>query len=120
LHEGETIEEGLKRESFEEAGINLREIEKVGIIDFAFIGDPKILEVHIFKCTGFEGEPMETEEMKPQWFSDKSIPYETMWPDDKFWLPILLEGKKFQGKFTFDNLDSTKIINHSLGVVDKL
>lgn len=120
LLEDETIEEALKRESFEEAGIKLQETEKVGIIDFEFEDDPKILEVNIFRCTSFEGSPTETEEMKPEWFSINAIPYETMWPDDKFWLPLLLDGKKFRGKFVFDNLNSTNIINHNLEIIDKL
>jgi hypothetical protein len=25
-----------------------------------------------------------------------------MWPDDIYWLPLLLKGKKFKGKFLFD------------------
>lgn len=118
LHEGETIEEGLKREAFEEAGIALQKMERIGIIDFEFEGDPKIMEVHIFKVRSFTGEPIETEEMKPEWFSIDKIPFETMWPDDKFWLPLLLEGKKFKGKFVFDK--NTEIIKQKLEIVEKL
>jgi 8-oxo-dGTP diphosphatase/2-hydroxy-dATP diphosphatase len=118
LHEGESIEDGLKRESLEEAGIKLQEIKKIGIIDFEFEGDPKILEVHIFKCAKFEGEPVETEEMRPKWFPIDKIPYNTMWPDDKFWLPLLLEGKKFRGKFVFGK--DTVILKHNLEVVEDL
>ena len=118
MHEGETIEEGLKRESLEEAGIRLSEIEKSGIIDFEFEGDPKILEVHIFKVKSFEGVPVETEEMMPQWFPINEIPYDTMWPDDRFWLPMLLRGDKFKGKFVFGK--DTAILKHNLEVVTDL
>ena len=118
LHEGEAIEDGLRRESLEEAGIKLQETEEVGIIDFEFEGDPKILEVHIFKCAKFEGEPVETEEMKPEWFSIDKIPYDFMWPDDRFWLPLLLEGKKFKGKFIFDK--DTAILSYSLEIIGAL
>ena len=111
LHAGETIEEALKRETFEEARIHISDTEQMGMIDFEFKGDPKILEVHIFKCTSFKGEPMETEEMKPEWFSIDAIPYGTMWPDDKFWLPLLLGGEKFRGKFVFDNLNKINCSN---------
>jgi 8-oxo-dGTP diphosphatase / 2-hydroxy-dATP diphosphatase len=118
LQESETIEEALKRESFEEAGIIISKTEKMGIIDFEFKGDPEILEVHIFKCTDFEDKPLETEEMKPEWFSIDKIPYDSMWPDDKFWLPLLLEDKKFKGKFVFDK--DTNILDHNLEVIETI
>lgn len=40
-----------------------------------------------------------SEEMKPEWFSYDSIPYDTMWPDDRYWIPIMLAGKHFIGRF---------------------
>ena len=57
------------------------------------------MEVHVFSVTQFEGEPVETNEMRPQWFLHKEIPYAKMWPDDVHWLPLLLEGKNFNGTF---------------------
>src|SRR3989338_578814 len=65
LQEGEAIEEAAKRELMEEVGIEPLSMKKVGVIDFEFKNDPKILEVHIFKVLDFKGEPYETEEMKP-------------------------------------------------------
>lgn len=43
--------------------------------------------------------------MKPQWFEIDKIPFESMWPDDPFWLPQVLSGKKIQAKFTFGDKD---------------
>ena len=40
--------------------------------------------------------------MKPRWFNINEIPYEEMWPDDQYWLPLLLNGKLFRGKFEFN------------------
>ena len=99
---GEEIEEAAKRELEEESGIVPDGIRKVGVIDFEFQNDSKILEVHIFHTDVFSGEPIETEEMRPQWFSKDVIPFNEMWSDDIHWLPILLKGKKFKGKFLFD------------------
>ena len=98
---GETIEEAARREIREEAGMEVDMLEKVGIIDFEFKGDPEILEVHLFRSTSFSGNPVETEEMKPQWFDVDKIPFENMWPDDQYWFPFFLAGKKFKGKFLF-------------------
>ena len=49
--------------------------------------------------------------MRPQWFSSREdtesaglppIPYDQMWPDDVFWLPMLLAKKPFIGRADFD------------------
>lgn len=106
LASGETIEQAAKREIKEEADIEVTDLEEMGIIDFEFISNPEILEVHIFKATNFLGEPKETEEMKPEWFEINHIPYKEMWPDDIYWLPLFLKGQKFKGKFTFDQNDT--------------
>lgn len=102
---GETIEDAAKREVQEEAGIEVENLNKVGIIEFEFKGNPEILEVHIFKTGDFSGEITESEEMKPQWFDVNKIPFDSMWPDDIFWLSLFLADKKFRGKFLFDEAD---------------
>ena len=101
----ETIEESLMREVEEEAGIKLEKIKKVGYMEFEFEKNGEIIEVHVFKSDSFTGEPMESEEMKPQWFHVEEIPFGEMWPDDKFWMPLLLGDKKFKGKFLFGESD---------------
>ena len=53
--------------------------------------------------------------MRPQWYEEDKIPFESMWPDDKFWFPMFLEGKKFQGKFLFGEGDS--VIEYELNEV---
>lgn len=105
VQNGETIEDATKRELREEAGIDVEFLEKVGIIDFEFRGDPVILQVHIFKSNNFSGEPKESEEMKPQWWHIDEIPFKEMWPDDMYWMPLFLNGKKFKGKFLFGGSD---------------
>ncbi len=105
LQEGESLEDAAKREVFEEVGMEIKSLEKVGVIDFSWNHKPDILEVHIFEAKEFNGEPQESEEMKPEWFSLDKIPYEKMWSDDKYWLPLFLAGKKFRGEFLFDEKD---------------
>lgn len=106
VHEGESIKDAARRETQEEAGITLGEIDEVGTLDFEFQGDPQVLEVHVFQVIEFSGTPVETEEMKPQWFEMSEIPYQSMWPDDIYWLPLFLEGKKFKGRFLFGKWDT--------------
>ncbi len=96
----------------------------MGVLDFAFQADGLELEVHIFTITDFVGEPVETEEMRPQWFSIDAIPYTEMWPDDEYWFPLLLAGKRFKGTFLLDqpsSLDySAKIVSQELHEVEVL
>jgi len=99
---GESIEDATKREMQEESGVEIENLDKVGIMEFEFKGNPEIIEVHVFKSENFEGEIIESEEMKPQWFHVDEIPFKEMWPDDLYWMPLFLKGKKFKGKFLFD------------------
>ncbi len=105
VDDGETIEDAARREIQEEAGISVNALNKVGIIDFEFQGNPEIMQVHIFKADNFSGEIAESDEMRPKWFQIDEIPFAKMWPDDIHWLPLFLSGKKFKGKFFYGGAD---------------
>lgn len=95
---GETIEQAAIRETQEEAGITPTKMELVGKLNFKFQdGVSEEMEVSVFSVTDFDGIPSETEEMRPHWFNKSEIPYDKMWADDKYWLPLLFAGKKFKG-----------------------
>jgi len=117
VEEGEDIEDAARRELVEEAGIEAPVMEKMGILEFEFHGDSEVSEVHIFKATDHEGEIVETDEMRPEWFHTDHIPYEDMWQDHILWLPLLLEDKKFVGKVYFDK--DQNILNHSILEIDE-
>jgi len=53
-----------------------------------------------------------TDEMRPAWFSESEIPYDSMWEDDRYWLPQLLAGKKIQAEFTLDG--DNKVVQQAL------
>lgn len=108
----ETIIEGAVRELKEEANIKAQKIKEAGVLIFKFQGNPELLEVHIFGVEQFKGKPTESEEMKPQWFSINEIPFEDMWPDDKYWFPSFLEGKNFKGRVLFNKLNA--IVSHTI------
>jgi hypothetical protein len=54
--------------------------------------------VHVYETWDFSGEPAESGEMRPEWFLERDIPYDRMWPDDIHWLPLVLEGKSVLGR----------------------
>lgn len=97
---GETPLECAVRETREELGIEALEPVKMGELSFAMSDYPDIL-CHVFLSRKFTGEPGETDEAKPLWRRVDEIPYERMWNDDIHWLPLLLEGRTFRGKFAF-------------------
>jgi len=70
------------------------------------------LRCHVYITETWEGEPEESEEMKPKWFALHEIPYNDMWDDDRIWLPQLLEGKTIKGTFHFDENDL--LIEHNI------
>lgn len=120
----ETIEGATKRELQEEVGVKDGVLTKVGTLEFSFEDREDTLEVHVFKLTAFEDNPVETEEMKPQWFLYDEIPFKDMWADDELWLPFLLDDKLFKGEFLFDRPAdkeySGKILEYKLDEVSVL
>ena len=121
LDAGETLEQALVRESIEEAGAKPLSWTAVGELDFvqdADTDDPWHMYVYAYISDEWEGEPAESEEMRPKWFHVEDIPYADMWDDDEFWLPYVLDGKKVVGEFTFDIDD--KLLTHEVEVVEEL
>lgn len=106
IEPGETIEQAVVRECQEEIGVTPLDFHKVAVHDFRFPDGSSDMMVHAYVCSKWQGEPVETEEMAPQWFKINAIPYEQMWQDDIIWLPQILNGKKLQCQFTFDNEDN--------------
>ncbi len=98
---GEAVDKATLREVEEEFGIKVTKLEKRGEISFILKKEDKHVLMHTFLTTEWEGEPVETEEMKPEWFDVDKIPYELMWKSDREWLPLILEGKKINAEFTY-------------------
>lgn len=82
------------------------------MIIFEFENDPQLLEVHVFRATKYTGTITESEEMRPQWWAVKEIPFALMWKDDQMWFPLMLEGKPFCAYFVFRDHDT--ILTYSL------
>lgn len=90
-----SILDAAVRETKEEIGVEVKNPKKVGLFHFKFAGkDEWSQDVSLFITDEWLGEPKESEEMAPKWFSFNEIPYKSMWPDDIHWLPHVLMGKK--------------------------
>lgn len=118
LELNETPEMAMIRETQEEIFVTPTEYIKVGIIEFSeyIKGLKKNIAFHLFVATAWDGEPQESDEMKPQWFDIDKIPYDKMFKDDKYWMPYVLEGKKINGFFEFD--ENWNLLSHKIETVD--
>lgn len=104
IEKGETPEESALREIREEADIVPRHIERWGRIDF-YRGSrrKKFGDAYLFVVDRFSGSPTSGEEGEVRWFQYGKIPYEKMWDDDRYWLPLLLQGYRFDMEFVYDS-----------------
>jgi mutator protein MutT len=101
MHPGETPAQAGVRETQEEIGVTPALDEPLGRMQYhdSSAGD---WVVHIYRTAQWQGQPTESEEMKPQWFKVTDIPYDTMWSGDEKWMPLVIAGKKFSAEMWFD------------------
>lgn len=114
VEEGESLEQALVRECQEEIGVTPTKWEKIAELNFIqdSTTEPWQMHVHAYLSNEWDGEPKETEEMKPAWYDLHHIPYSQMWDDDKYWLPLALKKDKLYGEFTFD--ENNKVLKHTI------
>ena len=117
---GETIEQAMVRETQEEIGITPKDYELSGKIffDVWYKGEHVNMVMHIYEAHDYVGEIRETEEMLPNWYDVDKIPYDKMLEDDKLWLDLFLQGKKFIGKCKFD--PNMHMLSHEFKAIDKI
>lgn len=118
VENGESLEVCAVRETYEEGNIRILDPVQLGRILFRFQTDEQDHLVHFFKSESYLGRPSETEEMIPEWFDEKNIPYDQMLPADKYWLPMFLEGRRFSGNVLFN--EGFKLCEYEIEEIDSL
>ncbi len=86
-------------------------LQQVALIKFYFETEP-LFECSVFLLKDWQGEPKETEEMKPQWFAKDQLPFADMWIADCQWIPMILAGQTFEAEVIF-NQDGSELVNFS-------
>ncbi|AGB30395.1 NUDIX hydrolase [Natrinema pellirubrum DSM 15624] len=113
---GETPRECAVRETEEEVGLEVTDLEKAGELTFLLDGEAHTF-CHVYRSRSFEGEPTSSEEAYPEWVPVDDVPYDRMWDDDHLWLPGVLEGNTVAGEFRFEGgepLDEAAFVDHDL------
>ncbi|HJO02999.1 MAG TPA: NUDIX domain-containing protein [Acidobacteriota bacterium] len=113
LEAGESWQQAAIREVEEEVCVVPGAVSEAGELRFQFV-DGYSIHVRVFRGEHYAGEPRETDEATPLWFPLDAIPYTEMWADDILWLPLLLQGKRFTGRFVFSG---DALLDHRLETI---
>ena len=108
---GESSKQTLIREMREEIDVIPSKVNLVANIIFNK-ENKQITNMDVYIVSDFLGQPKETEEVSPHWFSLDNIPYSHMFPEDAIWLPYVLRGEKI--KATFEYKGNFELISYTL------
>ena len=119
IEAGESKEQACVREVYEESGLHVDDLKYHGSLEFRFENTEESIIVYVFSTTSFRGQLTESPEGILRWIDFDEIPYGKMWDDGRYWLPLLIEGKDFNGEFHFDQQVS-KVLDCKLETVEPL
>lgn len=106
---GEDIFPAAIREIREEAGVEVKNLENIGYIEYIWPPDheQKNWAVHVFSVKEWEGELKDCGEGELKWFKRENFPRTEMWDDDQYWLKDALSGKFPRLRFYLDEAGKT-------------
>ena len=111
---GETPEECIIREVYEESGLSIRDPKLCGLLMFPqFKGNDWY--VFVFTANAFSGELIDSPEGKLEWIPDESVLSLHLWESDHIFMPWILEGRFFSAKFEYegDVMRAYEVVFHS-------
>ena len=104
LEPGESARVAMVREVAEETTLTITadDLEARGVLTYLFPTKPSWSQVsHVFVCRTWQGDPVESDELAPEWFDLAALPLDAMWDDAKNWLPDALGGTAQTHTFVF-------------------
>ena len=110
---GETPEECVIREVYEESGLSIHDPKLCGLLMFPnFKGNDWY--VFVFTATEFSGELIDSPEGKLDWISDEKILGLNLWESDHIFFPWIQKEEFFSAKFVYegDKMHRYEVIFH--------
>ncbi|HMD79161.1 MAG TPA: NUDIX domain-containing protein, partial [Nitrososphaerales archaeon] len=102
------------REVGEETGLRIVNPVNHGTIRFYMNGGGRLdFLVYVFSARRFTGKARSSEEGRVRWFDVGKIPYARMWDDDRYWLPLVLNGVKFDARFSYDR-QNKRVVDYEI------
>jgi 8-oxo-dGTP diphosphatase len=114
IEPGESPRDAAIREVEEELLVTPLDVNEAGELFFQFT-DGLSIHGYVFRAGTCRGEPQETDEATPVWADRNRLPYDRMWEDDRYWVPLMLKGTPFRGYFLFDG---DRMLDHRLVTLD--
>ena len=111
LEPGESPEECVKREVFEESGLIIESPNLHGVITFPKFDGIDDWIVFVYTANNFEGNLIDCNEGKLDWVSDDQLLNLNLWEGDKIFIPWLTQDKFFSAKFIYEK---KKLINYDV------
>ncbi len=87
IEKGETPEECMRREVWEETGYTVRSFRKRGVVRFLSGSWQEMM--HLYTVDGFEGEMHPCDEGELKWIRDTVIPSLEQWEGDRVFLDLI-------------------------------
>jgi 8-oxo-dGTP diphosphatase len=98
---GETPEECVIREVYEESGLSIRDPKLCGLLIFPqFKGNDWY--VFVFTANDFTGELIDSPEGRLEWIPDQSVPELNLWQSDHIFMPWIEAERFFSAKFIYE------------------
>ena len=102
IEDGEEPEEAAAREVTEESGLTVSGLVHMASLNFVFPARPSWNQTaDVFVTSDFDGEARESDEVIPQWFGVDALPFDRMWDDARYWMPLVLAGEQVRADITF-------------------
>ena len=103
MEQGETPEECVIREVYEESGLTVKSLFLRGVLTFPLFDGFEDDYVFVFIATDFEGKMIDSPEGNLEWIDDSEVLNLNLWEGDKIFLQWLEDGRFFSGKLVYEN-----------------